>query len=168
MNVVVFGATGMVGHAVLIECLDDPLVERVLIVVRRTMGVRHSKLTEMLHADFLDYSDIEVPLRGLDACFFCLGTSSFGMSEEDYRRVTHDFALAAAKALLRTSPAIVFEYVSAMSTDSSEKGRAMWARVKGKTENDLLALSDRAIMFRPGWIQPVKGVRTSTRAYRVL
>ena len=168
MNVILFGATGMVGRGVLIECLEDQGVTRVVVVVRRATGMKHDKLTEIVHADYLDYASIEDGLGGLDACFFCLGVSSAGMGEADYRRTTYDVTLAAARALLRASPAIVFEYISGAGTDITEKGRSMWARVKGKTENDLLALSDRALMFRPGWIQPVKGVVSSTRLYRVM
>jgi uncharacterized protein YbjT (DUF2867 family) len=167
MNVIVFGATGMVGRGVLIECLEDPGVTRV-VVARRASGMKHDKLTEIVHTDYLDFASIEGRLGGLDACFFCLGVSAAGMSEAEYRRTTYDVTLAAARALLRASPAIVFEYISGVGTDSTEKGRAMWARVKGKTENDLLALSPRALMFRPGWIQPVKGVVSSTKLYRVL
>jgi len=168
MNVVIFGATGMVGRGALIECLDDPDNARVVVVVRRSAGIKSHKLTEIIHTNFLDYTPIEHELRDLDACFFCLGASSAGMSEDEYRRVTYDVTLAAARALLRASPSVVFEYISGAGTDSSEHGRSMWARVKGKTENVLLALSDRALMFRPGWIQPVKGVVTSTKIYRVM
>jgi uncharacterized protein YbjT (DUF2867 family) len=168
MNVVIFGATGMVGRGALIECLDDPDITRVVIVVRRATGITNQKLTEIVHTNFLDYTPIERELGGLDACFFCLGVSAAGMSEDAYRRVTYDVTLAAAKALLRVNPSLVFEYLSGTGTDSSERGRSMWARVKGKTENDLLALSDRALMFRPGWIQPVKGVVSSTKLYRAM
>lgn len=168
MNVVIFGATGMIGRGVLLECLEDPGVTRIVVVVRRSTGMKHDKLVELVHADFHDFTPIESRLGGLDACFFCLGVSSAGMSEDDYRRITYDVTLAAARSLLRASPSIVFEYISGAGTDSSEKGRAMWARVKGRTENDLLALSDRALMFRPGWIQPAKGVVSSTKLYRVM
>jgi uncharacterized protein YbjT (DUF2867 family) len=168
MNVVIFGATGMIGRGVLIECLDDPGIARVVVVVRRSTGMRHDKLAEIVHADFHDFAPIESRLGGIDACFFCLGVSSAGMSEDEYRRITYDVTLAAAKALLRASPSIVFEYISGAGTDPSEKGRSMWARVKGKTENDLLALSDRSLMFRPGWIQPAKGVVSSTKLYRAM
>src|SRR5262245_57882231 len=168
MNVIVFGATGMVGRGALIECLEDPGVTRVVIVVRRPTELKHGKLTEIIHANILDLAPIEDRLGGLDACLFCLGVSSAGMNEAEYRRITYDVTLAVARALLHASPALTFEYISGAGTDSSESGRSMWARVKGKTENDLLALSDRALMFRPGWIQPVKGVVSSTRLYRVL
>lgn len=169
MKVIIFGATGMVGQGALLECLADPQVERVLIVTRRPSGQRHEKLREVVHGDFLDYSAIEDQLRGYDACFFCLGVSAAGMNEEQYRRVTYDVTLAAAQTLARLNPALCFVYVSGAGTDSTERGRAMWARVKGKTENDLLALPFRAsYMFRPGFIQPLKGVTSGTRLYRVV
>jgi uncharacterized protein YbjT (DUF2867 family) len=167
MNVVVFGASGMVGHGVLIECLDEPDVRRVVSVVRRPTGVTHAKLTEIVHDNFLDYTAIEPTLRDADACFFCLGVSSAGMKEDAYRNVTHDFTLAAAKTLHRLNPKLAFIYVSGAGTDSSEKGRSMWARVKGKTENDLLKLFERAYMFRPGYIHAEKGVVSRTGWVRV-
>lgn len=169
MKVIIFGATGMVGQGALIECLADPRVVEVLVVTRRPTGRSHEKLREVVHADFLDYGAIEAQLRGYDACFFCLGVSAAGMSEEQYRRVTYDVTMAAARALARLNPGMVFLYVSGAGTDSSEKGRAMWARVKGKTENDLRGLPFRgAYMFRPGFIQPLKGVTSGTALYRVV
>jgi len=162
MNVVLFGASGMVGQGVLIECLDDPDVQRVVSVVRRPTGVTNPKLTEVVHGDFFDYAAIEPSLRDADACFFCLGVSSVGMKEEDYRHITYDLTMAAAQTLHRLNPGLVFIYVSGAGTDSSEKGRSMWARVKGKTENDLTKLFERAYMFRPGYIHPEKGVRSKT------
>jgi uncharacterized protein YbjT (DUF2867 family) len=167
MNVLIFGATGMVGAGVLIECLDDPGVQRVVTVVRRPTGVAHAKLTEIVHADFLDYAALEPQLAGLDACFFCLGVTSAGKSESDYRHVTYDFTMAAARTLQRLNPDLVFCYVSGTGTDSTEKGRSMWARVKGKTENDLLQLFPNAYMFRPGYIHPEKGVTSKTPWVRV-
>jgi uncharacterized protein YbjT (DUF2867 family) len=167
MNVVLFGASGMVGQGVLIECLDDPGVQRVVSVVRRPTGVTHAKLTEIVHADFLDYTAIEPSLRDLDACFFCLGVSSIGMKEEDYRHITYDFTMAAAKTLCRLNPKLAFIYVSGAGTDSTEKGRSMWARVKGKTENDLAKLCATAYAFRPGYIHPEKGVASRTKWIRV-
>jgi uncharacterized protein YbjT (DUF2867 family) len=167
MNVVLFGASGMVGRGVLLECLDDPEVRRVVSVVRRPTGDTHAKLTEVVHADFLDYTAIEPALRDADACFFCLGVSSAGMKEADYRHVTYDFTLAAARTLHRLNPTLVFIYVSGAGTDSSEKGRSMWARVKGKTENDLLALFETAYMFRPGYIHPARGVVSRTSWVRI-
>jgi uncharacterized protein YbjT (DUF2867 family) len=162
MNVVLFGATGMVGQGVLIECLDDPDVKRVVSVVRRPTGVTHAKLTEIVHADFFDYNAIEPSLRDLDACFFCLGVSSVGMKEDEYRHITYDLTMAAAQTLHRLNPNMAFIYVSGMHTDSTEKGSTMWARVKGKTENDLAKLFTRAYAFRPGYIHPMKGVRSKT------
>ncbi|HXU07008.1 MAG TPA: NAD(P)H-binding protein [Polyangia bacterium] len=163
MNVILFGATGMVGQGVLLECLDDPEVKRVVSVVRRPTGVTHMKLTEIVHADFFDYTAIEPSLRDADACFFCLGVSSVGMKEEDYRHITYDLTMAAAQTLHRLNPNLAFIYVSGTGTDSTEAGRTMWARVKGKTENDLTKLFARAYMFRPGYIHPEKGVRSRTR-----
>src|SRR5262252_1693935 len=167
MNVVLFGATGMVGQGVLIECLDDPEVRRVVSVVRRPTGVTNAKLTEIVHADFFDYAAIEPSLRDADACFFCLGVSSVGMKEDDYRHVTYDLTMAAARTLRRLNPAMAFIYVSGAGTDSTEAGRSMWARVKGKTENDLAKLFERAYLFRPGYIHPVKGVSSKTGWVRV-
>ena len=167
MNVVLFGATGMVGQGVLIECLDDPGVKRVVSVVRRPTGVTHEKLTEIVHKDFFDYTAIEPALSDLDACFFCLGVSSVGMKEEDYRHITYDLTMAAAKTLHRLNPKLAFIYVSGAHTDSSEQGRSMWARVKGKTENDLAKLFATAYAFRPGYIHPVKGVTSKTGWVRV-
>jgi uncharacterized protein YbjT (DUF2867 family) len=167
MNVILFGATGMVGQGVLRECLLDPKVQRVLSIVRASSGQVHSKLRELVHKDFFDFSAIENELAGFDACFFCLGVSSAGMKEADYRRVTYDITLAAARALAPLNPAMTFIYVSGTGTDSSEKGSTMWARVKGKTENDLLRLPFKAAyMFRPGAIVPLHGVRSKTKLYQ--
>ncbi|MFE4970201.1 epimerase [Streptomyces sp. NPDC056660] len=168
MNVVVFGASGMVGQGVLRACLLDPTVDSVLVVVRRPLGVTHPKLTEVIHDDFTDLSAIGDRLTGLDACFYCLGVSSTGMSEAEYTRVTYDFTLAAARALVAASPGPTFTYVSGEGTDSTEQGRTMWARVKGRTENALLAMPMNAYMFRPGYIQPRHGAVSRTRAYRVM
>lgn len=163
MRVIIFGASGMVGQGVLRECLVDPGVERVVAVGRSPTGVRSAKLTEIMHGDFTDYSAIEPKLTGFDACFFCLGVSSIGMSEERYRHLTYDLTLAAATTLARLNPQMTFTYVTGAGTDSTEQGSRMWARVKGKTENDLLKLPFRgAYMFRPGAIQPLHGVRSKT------
>lgn len=167
MRVLLFGATGMVGHGVLLECLEDPEIESVLTVVRSPTGESHPKLHELTHEDFFDYSDIEDVLAGHDACFFCLGVSSAGMKEAAYRRLTHDLTLRAAETLVRLRPEMTFCYVSGAGTDSTESGRSMWARVKGETENHLLNLGfATAYMFRPGYIQPVKGVRSKTWWYQ--
>jgi uncharacterized protein YbjT (DUF2867 family) len=169
MNVLLFGATGMVGQGVLRECLLDPEVQSVLSIGRGTTGQQHAKLREFVHKDFLDFSAIEPELSGLDACFFCLGVSSAGMAEEDYHRVTYDFTMAAARTLARLNPGMTFIYVSGTGTDSTERGRIMWARVKGKTENALLGLPFKAAyMFRPGVIQPLHGIKSKTKLYRAL
>jgi uncharacterized protein YbjT (DUF2867 family) len=155
MKVILFGATGMVGQGVLRECLIDPDVESVLAIGRTATGQRHAKLREIVHADLTDYAGIERELAGHDACLFCLGVSAAGMSEQDYTRITHDITLAAAQTLARLSPGMTFIYVSGEGTDSTERKRAMWARVKGRTENALLKLPLRAVMFRPGLIRPL-------------
>jgi len=168
MNVILFGATGMVGQGVLRECLLDPDVQSVLSIGRSATGQKHPKLRELVRQDFLDFSAIENQLSGFDACFFCLGVTSVGMTEESYRRITYDFTIAAAQTLARLNPGMTFIYVSGMGTDSSEHGRAMWARVKGSTENALLRLPFKAAyMFRPAAIVPLHGIRSKTRLYRI-
>jgi len=163
MRVILFGATGMVGQGVLRECLLDSGIESVLAVGRSPTAQQHVKLHEILHDNFTDYSAIESQLTGYDACFFCLGVSSVGMSEERYRHLTYDVTLAAAATLARLDPQMVFVYVTGQGTDSTEQGRVMWARVKGKTENDLLKLPFKAAyMFRPAGIQPLHGIRSKT------
>jgi uncharacterized protein YbjT (DUF2867 family) len=163
MKVILFGATGMVGQGVLHECLLDADVESVLVIGRSSTGQRHAKLREILHDNFLDFSAIESELRGYDACFFCLGVSSIGMNEERYRHLTYDITMAAATTLAKLNPGMVFIYVTGRGTDSTEHGRLMWARIKGKTENDLLKLPFKAAyMFRPAGIQPLHGVRSKT------
>jgi uncharacterized protein YbjT (DUF2867 family) len=168
MRVIVFGATGMVGQGVLRECLLDPGVERVLVVGRTPVGHQHAKLREVIHRDFADFSAIEGELVGYDACFFCLGVSSLGMPPAEYERITHDYTLAAARPLARLNPELTFVYVSGQGTDSSEQGRSRWARVKGRTENALLALPFCAYAFRPGYIQPLHGVRSRGRVLTAL
>ncbi len=167
MKVILFGATGMVGQGVLRECLLDPDVEEVLSIGRSSTGKAHSKLREIVPPDLLDLSAIEPALSGFDACFFCLGVSSVGMTEEDYRRVTFDITLSVAQTLARVNPAMTFIYVSGAGTDSTERGRTMWARVKGLTENALLRLPLKAVMFRPAAIVPLHGITSKTRLYRV-
>ena len=169
MKVVLFGATGMVGQGVLRECLLSSDVDSVLAVGRAAPGTRHQKLREVAHADLTDLTPIERDLAGHDACFFCLGASSAGMSEADYTRVTYDLTLAVAAILARLNPGMTFIYVSGAGTDGTERGRVMWARVKGRTENALLALPFKAAyMFRPGVIQPLHGIVSRTRVYRLL
>jgi uncharacterized protein YbjT (DUF2867 family) len=163
MKVILFGATGMVGQGVLRECLVDSGVERVLVVGRSPTGQQHAKLREILHDDFFDFSAIESELTGYDACFFCLGVSSVGMDAQRYRHLTYDLTMATAKMLARLNPGMVFTYVTGRGTDSTEQGPLRWARVKGKTENDLLKLPFKAAyMFRPAGIQPLHGVRSKT------
>ena len=169
MNVLVFGATGMIGQGVLRECLLDPGVALVQTVGRTATGVTHPRLSEIVHADLMSYVSIEPRLVGFDACFFCLGVSSAGMSEADYERVTYGITMAAATTLARLNKSMTFIYVSGAGTDSSEHGRIMWARVKGRTENALLQLPFKAAyMFRPGVIQPLHGIKSKTAAYRML
>lgn len=168
MKVLLFGATGMVGQGVLRECLLDPDVESVLAIGRGRTGLPHRKLRELVHTDFLDFSAVENDLSGWDACFFCLGVSSAGMNEENHRRITYGFTLAAGEILARLNPGMTFIYVSGMGTDSSEHGRVMWARVKGATENALLRLPFKAAyMFRPAVIVPMDGIRSKTRVYQL-
>jgi uncharacterized protein YbjT (DUF2867 family) len=167
VNVLLFGATGMVGDAVLHECFADSRVERVLAITRSPLSVTHPKLRELRRKDFLDYRDIAHEFELIDACFFCLGVSSLGMREDEYRRLTYDLTLAAAHTLAAVRPKATFCYVSGEGTDSSERGRSMWARVKGQTENALLALPLDAYMFRPGLIRPRPGARSKTRWYRL-
>jgi uncharacterized protein YbjT (DUF2867 family) len=163
MKVILFGATGMVGQGVLRECLGDPDVTGVLAIGRGPTGKSHAKLRDVLHENFLDFSTIESQLAGYDACLFCLGVTSVGLTEERYRHLTYDITLAAATTLARLNPGMVFIYVTGAGTDSTEQGGVMWARVKGKTENDLLKLPFKAAyMFRPAAIQPLHSVRSKT------
>ena len=169
MNVLLFGATGMIGQGVLRACLDSPDVTRVVAVGRSAVGVLHAKLVERVVADVADPASYEDGLDGVDACFFCLGVSSAGMSEPEYTRLTHDLTLAVARALVRRSPGATFAYVSGVGTDSTERGRSMWARVKGRTETAILALPfRRAYMFRPGFVEALAGTRSRTPLYRIL
>ena len=162
IRTIIFGATGMLGEGVLHESLEHPDVESVLVVGRRPCGVEHDKLEEIIHRDFFDYSSIQQRLEGYDACFFCLGVSSVGMKEKDYTRVTYDLTMQAARTLSLINPDMTFCYVSGAGTDTTEEGRLMWARVKGKTENDLMKLPFKAAyMFRPGFIKPIKGQKNA-------
>lgn len=163
---IIFGATGMVGQGVLRECLAAADVDKVLTVGRTPTGQRHPKLRELVHAEMWDYANVEADLADYDACFFCIGVASSGMSEQKYTHVTHDLTLAAAATLARINPQMVFIYVSGAGADSGETSRIMWQRVRGKTENALLKLPFRAVyIFRPGMIEPV-GVKSKTTAYR--
>lgn len=169
MRVILFGATGMVGQGVLHKCLDDPDVELVLSIGRTPTGKNHPQLREIIRQDLYNYSDLRTELTGFDACFFCLGISSLRMSEEDYTRITYNLTLAAATILSQQNPQMTFIYVSGAGTDSSEKGKVMWARVKGKTENAILNMPFAgAYMFRPGFIEASYGETSKTKLYRVL
>ncbi|WP_333767049.1 NAD-dependent epimerase/dehydratase family protein [Streptomyces sp. IBSBF 2435] len=168
MKVVVFGASGMVGHGVLRACLLDDEVTEVVTVGRGPLGTAHPKLREVTHADFTDLSAIAGELAGADACFYCLGVSTAGHSAEVYQRVSYDFPLTAARLLAAGNPELTFTYVSGAGTDSTEQGRVAWARIKGRTENALLAMDMRAYMFRPGWIRPMHGAVSRTRTYRTI
>jgi uncharacterized protein YbjT (DUF2867 family) len=168
MKIILLGATGMIGAGVLIECLEDERVRSVLVLGRRPCGARHAKLRELIRSDFLHFADVSSDLADHDACLFCLGVSSAGMTEAEYSRVTYDLTVATAKAACDANPGLTFCYVSGEGTDGTEIGRSMWARVKGRTENALLRMPCPAYMFRPGFVRPMKGVRSRTRAYRVV
>lgn len=159
----------MVGEGVLHECLNHPDVESVLVINRKPCGVKHEKLKEIIHTNFFDLSSIENLITGYNACYFCAGVSSMGKKEDEYKRITYDLTLNFAKVLLKLNPDMTFCYVSGSGTDSSEKGKLMWARVKGKTENDLSKLPFKdAYMFRPGYIQPIKGLKNTYKIYKFL
>jgi uncharacterized protein YbjT (DUF2867 family) len=166
VKVILFGATGMVGAGVLRECLKDDRITSVLSVSRSATGVSHPKLREHLRTDFFNYSDARDDFQGAGACFFCLGVTAVGKTEADYHRLTYDITVNAATTMAEVNPGMTFCYVSGAGTDSSERGRVMWARVKGKTENQLLRLGLRAFLLRPGYIQPL-GVTSKTRVYRL-
>jgi uncharacterized protein YbjT (DUF2867 family) len=168
VKVIVFGATGMVGQGVVRECLLDDEVTDVLAVGRSSTGQTHEKVRELIHKDFTDFSSVADDFAAYDACFFCLGVSAVGMSEVDYRRVTFDLTLAAARPLAERNHDMTFVYVSGSGTDGTGKGRSMWARVKGETENAVLALPFRGYAFRPGFIQPMHGIRPRVPIYRAV
>jgi uncharacterized protein YbjT (DUF2867 family) len=169
MNVVLFGATGMIGQGVLRVCLLNEDVRGVVSVVRNSSGQQHKKLQELIAVNFLDFSSMAPELTGLDACIYCLGVSSAGMTEQEYTRITFDYTMEAARSLLKANPQMTFLYVSGAGTDGGESGRTMWARVKGKTENALLRLGFKAAyMFRPGFIQPLHGIQSKTMLYRTI
>jgi uncharacterized protein YbjT (DUF2867 family) len=169
MKVIITGATGMVGKGVLLECLESDEVNKVLSISRRSLEMDHPKLKEVILPDFTDFSSAREELAKYDACFHCMGVSAAGLDETTYTKLTYDISLSLAKELMALNPQMTFIYVSGQGTDSSEKGRSMWARVKGKTENDLLSLGfHQAFMFRPGGIIPKKGVQPSSKLYRVL
>jgi nucleoside-diphosphate-sugar epimerase len=167
ISVILTGSTGMVGEGVLHECLQDNDVEQVLVINRKPCGITHSKLKEIIHADFFDLSSIENQLTNYNACFFCLGVSSVGMKEPEYYQLTYTLTMHVAQTVSKLNPDSVFCYISGAGTDSTEKGRMMWARVKGKTENDLMKLPfKRVYNFRPGVIQPTKGLKNTLSYYK--
>ena len=169
IRVIITGATGMVGEGVLHECLLHPEVEEVLVINRKPVGKLHPKLKEILHSNFSDLSPLKAQLKNYDACFFCLGVSSVGMKEEKYYELTYALTLNVARILAEENPNMIFCYISGAGTDSSEKGRSMWARVKGKTENDLMKLPFRKVYaFRPGYLHPTPGLKNVLRGYRFL
>lgn len=168
-RVIITGATGMVGKGVLLECLDHNAIGEVLHIGRNSLNMDHPKLNEIIHQDFSDFQEISDQLKAYDACFFCMGVSSAGMKEKKYHEITYHFTLALATVLYGNNPDMIFNYVSGVGTDSSEKGRVMWARVKGKTENALLGMGFKdAYMFRPGAIIPLRGIRSRTALYQFM
>lgn len=173
IKTIITGATGMVGEGVLHESLNHPEVESVLVINRKTCGVKHEKLKEIIHKDFFVLTPVEEQLAGYNACFFCAGVSSVGMKEEKYRHLTYDMTMNFAETLVKInaekSRDITFCYVTGVGTDSTEKGKTMWARVKGKTENDLMKLPFKnTYMFRPGYIQPIKGLKNTYTVYKFI
>ena len=169
IKAIITGATGMVGEGVLHECLNYPDVETVLVINRRTCNTQHPKLKEIIHNDFYDLRNIEDQLKDFNACFFCLGTTSVGKNEEQYTRISFELTKTFADTLLKLNPAMTFCYISGSGTDSTEKGKIMWARVKGKTENYLLNLGfKKAYMFRPAFILPTKGLKNTLTLYKIL
>ena len=169
IKVIITGSTGMVGEGVLLECLQHPAVESILVINRRPCGITHPKVKEIIHTDFFDLSSIEPSLTGYNACFFCAGVSSVGMKEAEYTRVTYDLTMNFAQILSRFNPDMTFCYVSGAGTDSSEKGRMMWARVKGKTENDLMKLQLKNVYaFRPAFMKAVKGQKNLPKFYKYI
>lgn len=168
-KVIITGSTGMVGEGVLYECLQSKQIEKILVINRKPCGYTHPKLTEIIHPDFFDLSNIANQLKGYDGCLFCLGISSVGMKEEAYSQTTYELTLNFAKILATLNPQMVFCYVSGTGTDSTEKGKIMWARVKGKTENDLMKLSFKKVYnFRPGYMQPTKGMKYTNTYYKYI
>ncbi len=169
VKAIITGATGMVGEGVLHECLLHPNVELVLVINRKPCGVTHPKLKEIIHGNFFNLSPVKESLTGYNACFFCLGVSSVGMKEPEYTRLTYDLTMHLAQVLSNQNKDMVFCYVSGASTDSTEKGKMMWARVKGKTENDLMKLPfKKAYMFRPGLMKPTPGLKNTLKIYKYL
>ncbi|GAB3019553.1 NAD-dependent epimerase/dehydratase family protein [Spirosoma pulveris] len=169
IRAIITGATGMVGEGVLHECLQQPDVEAVLLINRKSSGVSHPKVKEIIHKDFFDLSAIESQLSGYNACFFCLGVSSVGMKEDEYRHLTYDLTLHVAETLARLNSDMTFGYISGAGTDGTEQGRSMWARVKGATENALMRLPfKKAYMFRPGFMKPTPGLKNTLVYYKYI
>ena len=168
LNVIITGSTGMVGEGVLLACLDHPDIEKILVINRKSLGRSHPKLKEIIQSDFFHLDPVEAQLSGYDACFFCLGVSSVGMKNDLYRHITYDLTMNFAQALYRQNPNAAFCYVTGAGTDSSEKGRIAWARVKGATENALLRLFPNAYMFRPGFMKPTPGQRNVNPWYKYI
>ena len=169
IKAIITGATGMVGEGVMHECLNHPDVESVLVINRRTINPDHPKLKEIVHNDFFDFSGIEEQLKGYNACFFCLGTTSVGKKEDEYRKITFDITKSLADVLVKLNHEMTFCYVSGSGTNSSEKGKIMWARVKGRTENYILNLGfKQAFAFRPAIIEPTKGLKNTLTPYKYL
>ena len=168
MKILILGATGMLGHGVLQECLAAEDVQQVVTLGRTSVSMQHAKLLDLVHQNLFDLAAIESQLSAFDACFFCLGVSAYGMTEAEYSHLTYDLTISVANTLSHLNPQMTFIYVSGEGTDSSEKGKSMWARVKGRTENALLQLPFNAVyLFRPGIIQPVHGMHSKTRLYRL-
>jgi uncharacterized protein YbjT (DUF2867 family) len=167
IKTIITGATGMVGEGVLLECLNHPDVEQVLVVNRKPGGVSHPKLREVIHGDFFNLAPIEPQLIGFNACFFCLGVSSVGMNKEEYGHITYDLTLNVARLLAKSNPEMTFCYVTGAGTDSSEQGRVAWARVKGATENALIRLFKQAYMFRPGFMKATPGQKNVKSYYKL-
>jgi len=168
-KVIITGATGMVGKGVLLESLDHEAIDEVLVIGRNRLEMEHPKLKELIHKDFTDFSGVRNKLSGYDACFFCMGISAAGLTQEEYKKITYDYTLALANNLVEINPEMTFTYVSGQGTDSTEKGRMMWARIKGKTENDLLNKGfKQAYMFRPGAIIPLRGIKSRTKSYQFM
>jgi uncharacterized protein YbjT (DUF2867 family) len=167
LKTIITGATGMVGEGVLLECLNHPAVDQVLVINRKSGGISHPKLREIIHTDFLDLAPIEPQLRGYDACFFCLGISSVGVSQQEYKHITYDLTLNVAQLLAKDNSNLTFCYITGAGTDSSEHGRLAWARVKGATENALIRLFTRAHLFRPGFMKATPGQKNLKTSYRL-
>ncbi|MBW4890764.1 NAD-dependent epimerase/dehydratase family protein [Mucilaginibacter sp. HMF5004] len=169
LNVIITGSTGMVGEGVLLECLEHPQVKSILVINRRPNGRTHAKLKEIIHPDLFDLSPIESELSGYNACFFCAGVSSIGMNEEDYYKMTYTLTTNVAKTLVKLNPGMTFEYISGASTDSTEAGKLMWARVKGKTENDLMKIPFAHVYnMRPGYMHATPGQKNLLKLYKYL